>query len=70
VVGISEKDWDRLAQEKLDAEAKRQAEEDEQHALGILPLNDRLPEHDDYTGVIYRMKWRYRGGRHYELCNH
>jgi RHS repeat-associated protein len=70
VVGISEKDWDRLAQEKLDAEAKRQAEEDEQHALGILPLNDRLPEHDDYTGVIYRMKWRYRGGRHYELSNH
>jgi RHS repeat-associated protein len=70
VVGISEKDWDRLAQEKLDAEAKRQAEEDEQHALGILPLNDRLPEHDDYSGVIYRMKWRYRGGRHYELCNH
>jgi hypothetical protein len=70
VVGISEKDWDRLAQEKLDAEAKRQAEEDEQHALGILPLNERLPEHDDYTGVIYRMKWRYRGGRHYELSNH
>jgi RHS repeat-associated protein len=70
VVGISEKDWDRLAQEKLDAESKRQAEEDEQHALGILPLNDRLPEHDDYTGVIYRMKWRYRGGRHYELSNH
>jgi hypothetical protein len=70
VVGISEKDWDRLAQEKLDAEAKRQAEEDEQHALGILPLNDRLPEHDDYTGVVYRMKWRYRGGRHYELSNH
>jgi RHS repeat-associated protein len=70
VVGISEKDWDRLAQEKLDAESKRQAEEDEQHALGILPLNDRLPEHDDYTGVVYRMKWRYRGGRHYELSNH
>jgi RHS repeat-associated protein len=23
-----------------------------------------------YTGVKYRMKWRYRGGRHYELSNH
>jgi RHS repeat-associated protein len=23
-----------------------------------------------YAGVKYRMKWRYRGGRHYELCNH
>jgi RHS repeat-associated protein len=23
-----------------------------------------------YAGVKYRMKWRYRGGRHYELSNH
>jgi hypothetical protein len=41
-----------------------------QHLAGTLPLNERLAQHDDYTGVIYRMKWRYRGGRHYELSNH